>query len=308
MSSIFNYTFENGRRYHAFRSGQYVLPNDEQEQERLNIHHHLWRLLLGDRLFISPLPAADTNPELFILDLGTGTGIWAMDMADEYLGSTVYGVDLSPIQPEWVPNNCRFFVDDYEDRWTYAEDEKFDFIHGRALGGTSSNWPQFYSQALEHLKPGGWIEMQEYDSWVTSDDDSCERAPWTTAWCRLLQEASGKHGRSNCVSHFHKQWIMDAGFECVEEKVFRIPIGTWGRDPPLKELGSLEQVNVLMAADAQSLALLTRVLHYSEDQARVLIEGVKREFRSPDLRLLTTYRFICGRKPLTSTNAPETPF
>ena len=32
-----NYTYENGRRYHAFREGEYVLPNDEAEQDRLDL-------------------------------------------------------------------------------------------------------------------------------------------------------------------------------------------------------------------------------------------------------------------------------
>ena len=32
-SSILNYEYENGRRYHGFRAGQYFMPNDNQEQE-----------------------------------------------------------------------------------------------------------------------------------------------------------------------------------------------------------------------------------------------------------------------------------
>jgi hypothetical protein len=32
-----NYTYENGRRYHSFHEGEYVLPNDEQEQDRLDL-------------------------------------------------------------------------------------------------------------------------------------------------------------------------------------------------------------------------------------------------------------------------------
>lgn len=32
-SSILNYQYENGRRYHGFREGQYFMPNDDQEQE-----------------------------------------------------------------------------------------------------------------------------------------------------------------------------------------------------------------------------------------------------------------------------------
>lgn len=34
-----------------------------------------------------------------MLDLGTGTGIWAIDFADEYPSANVIGTDLSPIQP-----------------------------------------------------------------------------------------------------------------------------------------------------------------------------------------------------------------
>jgi hypothetical protein len=55
-----------------------------------------------------------------------------------------------------------------------------------------------------------------------------------------------------------------------------------------------------MSVDSHTPALFTRVLNYSKDQADVLMEGVKREFRSRDLRLITTYRFIVGRKPLNS--------
>ncbi|MCJ1260617.1 hypothetical protein MMC22_000479 [Lobaria immixta] len=33
-SSITAYKYEHGRRYHAYRAGQYNLPNDEQEQDR----------------------------------------------------------------------------------------------------------------------------------------------------------------------------------------------------------------------------------------------------------------------------------
>lgn len=41
-----------------------------------------------------------SNP-MRILDVGTGTGIWAMEMADKYPESTIIGTDLSPVQPSW---------------------------------------------------------------------------------------------------------------------------------------------------------------------------------------------------------------
>ncbi|OBT41954.1 hypothetical protein VE00_07486 [Pseudogymnoascus sp. WSF 3629] len=30
-SSVFNYTYENGRRYHAYHNGEYPMPNDAKE-------------------------------------------------------------------------------------------------------------------------------------------------------------------------------------------------------------------------------------------------------------------------------------
>lgn len=43
----------------------------------LDIIHHIYLLILKDRLHLAPLD----NPQR-ILDLGTGTGIWAIDMAE----------------------------------------------------------------------------------------------------------------------------------------------------------------------------------------------------------------------------------
>ncbi|KAJ4286594.1 hypothetical protein N0V88_007956 [Collariella sp. IMI 366227] len=302
-SSITNYVYENGRRYHAYRSGEYVLPNDEAEQERLNLQHHIWRLLLQGGLYTAPLEIPQpgqshtSGTDFRILDLGCGTGIWAIDMADEFPLTTVFGFDLSPIQPEWLPTNCHFHVDDYEDDWTYRDEELFDYIHGRALSGTVANWPDFYRQVRMNLKPGGWCEMQEYDAWIFSDDDSFDRATWTKEWVTMLDDASRMFGKQINVAKKHKQWMIDAGFEDVQERISRIPIGTWAKEPALKELGRVEQIHMQMSVASHTPALFTRVWSYTEPQVQVFIEGVKREFRSKDLRLITSYRFITGKSP-----------
>ncbi|KAM0228443.1 hypothetical protein ACHAPO_010776 [Fusarium lateritium] len=151
---------------------------------------------------------------------------------------------------------------------------------------------------MENLKPGGYVEMQEYDAWIFSDDDSCDRAPWTMEWVSKLDEASKMFGKQINVARYHKQWMIDAGFEDVQERVYRIPIGPWAKDPALKELGKFELTHMQMSVESHTPALFTRVWNYSQDQVMVLMEGVKREFRSRDLRLITTYRFLTGRKPV----------
>ena len=66
---MLNYPTENGRRYHAFREGTYVFPNDEVEQDRMDIHHEMMSKACGGKLHLAPI-----NPAGRILDIGTGTG------------------------------------------------------------------------------------------------------------------------------------------------------------------------------------------------------------------------------------------
>jgi 16S rRNA G527 N7-methylase RsmG len=55
-----------------------MLPNDEQESERLDIHHALMLHLLNGKLYWAPI----SNTPQRVLDLGTGTGIWAIDFGN----------------------------------------------------------------------------------------------------------------------------------------------------------------------------------------------------------------------------------
>jgi len=106
--------------------------------------HHLWCVRLNGELHLAPI---GTNPQK-VLDLGTGTGIWAIDFADMYPSAEVIGVDLSPIQPRWVPPNLKFEVDDVEKEWLWAPDS-FDFIHSRAMIGSIRNWQRYLEQAYK---------------------------------------------------------------------------------------------------------------------------------------------------------------
>ncbi|KAM3078495.1 hypothetical protein ACMFMG_006371 [Clarireedia jacksonii] len=161
---------ENGRRYQAYREGAYWAPNDELQNEHLDISHQRFLSMLDGRLFLAPIP---DNIER-VLDLGTGTGIWAIDFADLYANASVLGTDLSPIQPEMVPPNCRFEIDDMTEEWTYPLSH-FDFIHIRSLFGSVPDWPKVYEQAFKHLKPGGFIEQIEPSLYLHSDDGTLAR-------------------------------------------------------------------------------------------------------------------------------------
>jgi hypothetical protein len=105
-ASIIEYEYENGRRYHAYKAGHYPLPNDERELDRLDLQHHVFKLLLRGELHLAPLKQETMRRAL---DIGTGTGLWAIEFADLFPNAMVTGVDLSPIQPIWYASRVLLF-------------------------------------------------------------------------------------------------------------------------------------------------------------------------------------------------------
>lgn len=290
-SRVLNYRYENGRRYHAYHEGQYLLPNDEVEQDRLDMVHHIYKLLLGGELFRAPL----IQPQR-VLDMGCGTGIWCIEFADDFPEALVFGTDLSPIQPQWVPNNCRFYVDDMESDWVYPESEHFDYIHGRALCGSVADWPRLFTQALDHLKPGGWMEMQEYHCHVYSDDGSLGEAVYLRDWVEQMNEASKQFGKELKTAAGLKRQMQDAGFIDVHEEIYKCPIGPWAKGKRYKELGTFYRAQFADAVEPFTLALFTRVLGYTENQAKIVIARVKRDLINPKLHSYVNFHFVWGKK------------
>ena len=76
-SGVQDYNERHGRRYHAYKEGSYPFPNDEREKDRLDVAHEMVKACLHGKLLTAPLK----NPQR-ILDLGTGTGIWAIESTD----------------------------------------------------------------------------------------------------------------------------------------------------------------------------------------------------------------------------------
>ncbi|KAF3011880.1 hypothetical protein E8E14_007526 [Neopestalotiopsis sp. 37M] len=102
---------ENGRTYHGYKEG------------KLDFQTQMFIMALDGRLALAPMTA---SPSL-VLDVATGTGIWAIQFAEQNPGFHVVGTDLSAIQPVNRPRNCEFIKTDAEDTWTFPELPKFDY-------------------------------------------------------------------------------------------------------------------------------------------------------------------------------------
>ena len=77
----------------------------KSELDRLDLTHQMLRITMRNKLHFAPFDAKSAK----ILDVGTGTGIWAIEMADDYPEAEIIGTDLSATQPSWY-STCPYNV------------------------------------------------------------------------------------------------------------------------------------------------------------------------------------------------------
>ncbi|KAF4976803.1 hypothetical protein FZEAL_6584 [Fusarium zealandicum] len=289
-------------------SVNYVLPNDPSEQERLeslltmaDLQHHLFTLTLGGHLFLCP--AGKGKQIQRCLDAGTGTGVWAIDFdstSREELMSQVIGIDLSPIQPNFLPSNLRFEVDDLEDEWNFTY--KFDLVFARMLVGSVSNWPNFMRQSFDNLSPGGWIECQDIAFPVECDDNSLKEGSYINQWSDLMMKATAVFGRSAQSAKEYRQQMIDAGFVNVTEVIYKWPTNRWPADPYYKEIGFWCCHNIAGELSGLSMALFTRGLGWSSQQVEVFLASVRTDMKD---RRIHAYWPILAQRPANSGPTPD---
>ncbi|SCO92052.1 related to methyltransferase [Fusarium oxysporum] len=295
-SSILRYREENGRTYHAYKDGAYALPNDEIENERLDLQHHLFLLTFDERLHAAPLPKTLNRA----FDAGCGTGIWAIEFADEHPECEVIGVDLSPIQPSVIPPNASFYVDDLEEPWDYSN--KFDFVFARFLTGSILDWPKFFSESYNNLNPGGRIEMIDIIYPLLSDDDTLTKDSALSKWSELLHDIFTKNGRSMDSALKYKDQLEAAGFVDVNIVKRKWPLNRWPKDPKHKQIGTWAQQNTLDALAALSLAVFTRPdgqggLGWSKEEVEVFLTDVRKDIKNVNIHSYWPIWSVYATKP-----------
>lgn len=288
-----------GRLYPTYGKHDYGMPIDEKELDRNDLQHHKYHLLLKERLFVAPIPDAQLQSgNSRILDLGTGTGIWAIDMADKYPTAEVLGVDIAATQPPFVPPNCTFEIEDVEEDWPYRASH-FDFIHGRDLMTAVRDWPRLLAQAYTDLKPGGWIQLCSTIPGALSDDDSIPPNSGYVESGRLYYEIAEKMGAPLDAPKQWAQQMRNVGFTRVQDEVYKLPMGPWPRSKRLRTVGRMEQIMILDGGfEAYMLRGYTQVLGgRPEDLAAVLVNA-KREVRDPAIHTYVQYWVTYAMKPL----------
>ncbi|KAJ7274314.1 S-adenosyl-L-methionine-dependent methyltransferase [Mycena haematopus] len=131
----------------------------------------------------------DTPPQ-FILDLGCGSGYWAMEAAKQWPNAQIVGFDLKDIQPELLQLEASYMrcledcglsaeplaiANEIASRvqWVHGNlldglpfhSDYFDFVHisGIGLGVPEDEWQSVIEEISRVMRPDGILEMIEED-------------------------------------------------------------------------------------------------------------------------------------------------
>ncbi|CCX34881.1 Similar to hypothetical protein [Tuber melanosporum Mel28]; acc. no. XP_002837935 [Pyronema omphalodes CBS 100304] len=224
-SSINSYVFENGRRYHTyFGTEKNLQPADETEQDRLDLHHESFLILLSKRLHFAPISAPMS----------------ILDVTDAYPCASSLGIDLSPIQPHWIPPNCRFEVDDAEADWSYA-DGSFDLIHICNIAQGIKDYPKLLEQSFRCTQPKRYLCLAELELSINSDDGThmLPQGEGINKMSKLLADALEKIGRPRLVTaEMLKHGLEKAGYQEMKVETYKQPLGPWAKNKDLKAVGA----------------------------------------------------------------------
>ncbi|KAL2177344.1 S-adenosyl-L-methionine-dependent methyltransferase [Thermothelomyces heterothallicus CBS 202.75] len=296
-SSILAYRTINGRTYHSDRTpAEYWGPNDEKQAECMDIQHHAFTLMLDGALYKAPLEVDKIKK---VLDVGTGTGIWAIDFADEHPNVEVIGTDISPIQPGWVPPNVFFEMEDATQAWTFAENS-FDFVHMRYLYGSIADWNQLFREAYRVVKPGGYIETFEADSAFCSDDGTIKEGSAMDQWSKVFEEGGRKFGRTfmPVSDNVQRTGLEAAGFVNLVQHDFKVPLTAWPADKKQAELGAY--CHLAIDQDTEGLILYTfqQIMGWSAAEVHAYVAHLRKQMRDKTVHPYGRLRLIYAQKPL----------
>jgi SAM-dependent methyltransferase len=196
-----------------------------------------------------------------------------------------------------VPPNCSFHIEDAEDPWTFPEELKFDFIHGRVLLSCFQSPKTVFTSAFNALAPGGYLELRDPIfpfRYATPPPKDCALARWND----LILEASTKAGRPWNNGAHYKRWLEEIGFVDIVERREYAPMNPWAKGQRNKVLSIWIQRNLLMGLEALSMALFTRVLGMEKREVEQLLLAVERDIKDTKIHCYSEgYDLFFALKP-----------
>ncbi len=264
----------------------YALPRDMEEINRLDFQHYMLRFALKG-LYAAPLQ----NPTN-ILDAGTGTGRWAMDMAQLFPHARVCGVDVNPppadeqagLGVDVRPPNYTFVPGNVLEGLPFSEGA-FDFAHMRLLFTAlpTARWPLAISELTRVTRPGGWVESVE----TTGLHNGGPHVDLMMSW---IAQMSARRTVDLMNGSRVAEFMRAAGLRNIAASVVNVPTGVWGG-----RLGNMVATDFVGVCKGYA-GLLVGAGLTSQEQFDQTLEGMRADFDARGGRCYTPFYVVIGQR------------
>ncbi|KAF5322660.1 hypothetical protein D9619_001284 [Psilocybe cf. subviscida] len=251
----------------------YVLPSDEEEAKRLQLQHVLLRAAFDDRIVLAPLQLASGAE---VLDIGAGTGVWALDFAATY------------------PNAEKGHNTLHRHRQDAVEwENRFSFVHQRMLllGLKHEQWDEVIRKIYTITAPGGWAQLFEWN--FLSHCGDC--GPFTARLIEVFKAYEKASGMDFLCTLRLEELMKKAGFRDVQLTVRETLLGaSYG------EMGEKFAEDIICAFRAFKSSIFRLggfgLLHNEQDYDD-LMDEVELEWNNPGSKMAHLRPFAGWSRP-----------
>ncbi|KAI9058673.1 S-adenosyl-L-methionine-dependent methyltransferase [Trametes sanguinea] len=211
-----------------------------------------------------------------VVDLGTGTGQWVLDMAHEFPHVRFYGVDIVPIATRYPPHNVLFEMHNIMERFRY-ESGSIDMVHARSISMAIQDYRALLHEVGRILRRGGLFVSCEWGRFPAMEDgsDVAIRAPRAYAFFSAIRETLRVRRGIEPVASRIPHFLEETGqFTDIETQRFQAPVGEWPTDPARREMG--REFREMMILYARSMRAVLREGPFA-DHADALVQGYIRD-------------------------------
>ncbi|KAH7113131.1 hypothetical protein B0J13DRAFT_657300, partial [Dactylonectria estremocensis] len=96
----------------------------------------------------------------------------------------------------------------------------------------------------------------------------------------FIDTARTKLNGEPCPGPKLEGWVKDAGFTNIVHRKFRLPLGSWPKDPQMKNIGICNIAQLLDGLEAFSLKIFCGVLGMSTEEVLVMLAKVRQELHA----------------------------